>query len=253
MKGILAILMAGIMVLAMIAPAMSTETSATVTDATSTYDCTATDISTQPNPTSETAGTVSYSMTVTDNNGGDTVPAGTWTAEVDFGDGTQTDSLTAGTPDGLTRPITGTGSVPANTPAGNYVVTFKLNGTQVCQDTVTVNEVLSVSAAAMTYPDVNPGASTSSNHALNNTGNVPIYFSEKTTPGYDNDTEDGIIWNPMTGPETIADTQISTTWTEGDQIAINGNANAGFTLSVPAGTATGGYTGSTTFTPSKVV
>ncbi|CAD6491524.1 MAG: hypothetical protein ANIMEMIM_00154 [Candidatus Argoarchaeum ethanivorans] len=225
-----------------------------MTDATSTYDCTATAISTQPDPALEGAGTVDYSMTVTDNNGGDTVPAGTWTAVVNFSTGNQTDPLTAGTPSGLTRPITGNGSVPANTPAGNYIVTFKLNGTEVCNDTVTVNEVLSVTAQNMTYSDVNPGANTSSSHALNNTGNVPIYFKYGTTTGYNNDIGDeGIKWGNMTGPETITKDNIVTSWLNTTQIAINANANAGFTLNVPQGTATGAYAGSTTFTPNKVV
>ena len=246
--------MAGIVAMAVGMPmAFGAGTSAEVNDVDPTYDCTATAISAQPNPTNETNGTVSYSMTVTDNNGGDTVPAATWTAVVDFGAGNQTTTLSAGVPSGVARTITGSDWVPANTANNTYTVTFKLNGTQVCTDTVTVNEVLSVSAADMTYSAADPGNTTSSSHALNNTGNVAIYFNDSTTVGYDNDASDKITWANMTnGSETIVDTQISTTWTESDQIAINANANAVFNLSVPSGTKTGTYTGSTTFIPNKV-
>jgi hypothetical protein len=264
MKGILAILMAGMMVLAMIAPAMGGDasTGATVGDVASTYVCNGTSITTQPNPTTSSSGTVTYNLVVSDDNGGDTVPNATWTAEVDFdGDGTpQSDSLTAGAADGLQKTCTGTGTVPANTAAGTYTVIFKLGSVVVCTttDTVTVDEVLSISVANMDFGAVNPGdMDKAGNHTVTNTGNVNVTFVDAAPTKYDNNaTSDGITWANMNGSgsadgETIADSQLTTDWAPATEIAVSGNADVNFELDVPTGLKAGSYTGSTTFTPTK--
>ncbi|CAD6492619.1 MAG: hypothetical protein EMLJLAPB_00330 [Candidatus Argoarchaeum ethanivorans] len=258
MKGILAILMVGIMVLAMITPAMSTDTSATVTDATSTYDCTATDITTQPDPVTPADGTVSYNLVVSDDNGDDTIPAGTWKAEVNFGAGLQTTTLTADAVNGdLQRTCTGTDSVPANTASGNYVVTFRLDaGSSICTKTVNVGEVMSISVMDMSFGAVNPGElDKPGKHVVTNTGNVKVKFVDTTPLGYDT-TGDGITWENMAGSgtaagETIADSQLTTNWAAATEIAVGGNADANFELDVPTGLKAGPYGGSTTFTPTK--
>ena len=256
MKGILAILIAGIMVAAMIAPAMGTDTGANVNDVASTYDCSATAITAQPVPGSS-AGEVNYSMTVTDNNGGDTVPNGVWTAVVDFGEGAQNTTLTAEAASGLTRTIIGTDSVPANTTAGDYTVTFKLDGTQVCTKVVTVGEVLAISVTSMNFGGVNPGDNNKAGkHVVTNTGNVNVKFVDEAPAGYDNNATDGITWDNMAGSgtaagESIADTQLTTTWTAATEIAVSGSADVNFELDVPLGLKAGSYAGSTTFTATK--
>lgn len=255
MKGILAILIAGILAVAMVAPAMGTDTSATVNDAASTYNCAGTSITTQPVP-GVSNGTINYDLVVSDDNGGDTIPDSTWTAEVNFGGGTQTDSLTAGGASGLTKTCTGTGNVPMNTAAGDYTVTFKLGTTTVCTTTVTVGEVLSISVTNMSFGAVNPGSPTNSGtHVVTNTGNVNVTFVDADGLGYDDD-DDGIIWDNMVGSgtatgETIADTQLTTDWLVATEILVGGNADVDFNLNVPTGLKAGDYTGSTTFTPAK--
>ena len=264
MKGILAILMAGIMVLTMIAPAMSdtATTGANVGEVASTYACGTTYIATQPDPITPSVGTVSYNLVVSDDNGGDTIPDGTWTAEVDFGSGTQTDSLTAGDASGLERTCTGTGTVPANTAAGDYTVTFKLNTTTVCSTTVTVTSVSAyeIDFNVTAYGSVNPGASSTVSGdttmdtpiganppTIKNKGNVAMDVQMSIADGSNPETlfeSNTVATVGTTGPQTLT----TTAATFDVDIAVGGTANIDTTLSVPIGIQAGSYSGTLTVT-----
>lgn len=262
MKGILAILMASIMVAAMIAPAMgdTASTDATVSDVVSSYDCGATSITEQPDPVTPSVGTVSYNLVVSDDNGGDTIPNGngTWMAEVDFGSGIQNDTLIIGAADDLQRTCTGTGSIPVNTPAGTYTVTFKLDTTTVC---TTIVEVTSVAAYtidfdAVTYGDINPGASstisgdiimsTNNSPTIKNTGNIAMDVNISIADGnpdklFESNTAAKV---GAIGPQTL-----TTTAAMFDvDIAVGETAKIDIILSVPTGTKAGSYHGMITVT-----
>ncbi|MGP8331554.1 MAG: hypothetical protein ACT6FB_04345 [Methanosarcinaceae archaeon] len=261
MKGILAILMASVMVAAMIAPAMGdiASTDANVSDLESSYDCSETSISNQPDPVTPSAGTVNYNLVVSDDNGGDTIPDDTWTAEVDFGDGTQNDTLTLGAANGLQRTCTGTGSIPVNTAAGTYTVTFKLDTTTVCTTTVTVTSVAAyvIDFNTVTYGSINPGASstvsgddtmgTNNSPTIENKGNivmdVNISISDGSNPEilFESNTQATV---GGVGPQIL-----TTTATTFDvDIVVGGKAKIDTTLSVPTGIKAGIYSGTITVT-----
>jgi hypothetical protein len=265
MKRILSILMAGIMVAAMVVPAMSDTagTGADVNDVASSYDCSGTSITTQPDPATPSAGTVTYNLVVTDDNGGDTIPSGTWTAEVDFGGGTQSDSLIAGTASGLQRTCTGTGSIPTDTAPGDYTVTFKLDGTDVCSTTVTVTSVTAylIDFNAVAYGSVNPGASSTVNG--DTTMNTPVSTNPPTIENKGNvamDVEMSIV-DAGGNPETLfegntaaivgssaSQTLTTTTATFDVNIVVGGTAKIDSTLTVPIGIQASSYSGTLTVT-----
>ena len=270
---IIAILMAGIVAMAVGVPMAigdTPTTSANVNDIDSTYDCTATSITVQPNPTTEAVGTVSYSMTVSDDNGGDTVPAGVWTAVVNFGTGAQTDPLTAETPSGLTRAITGTGSIPANTAAGGYIVSFKLDGVEKCTDTVTVTETIaySIDFNVVGYGSINPGSpSTVTGDAVMQT---PVDANAPTIKNDANVVMDVQMSIADAGgnPETLFEgntaavvataasqplTTTPTATTFDVNMAIDATAKIDSTLSVPTGIQAASYSGTLTVTGVKSV
>lgn len=267
MKRILSILMAGIMVAAMVVPAMSDTagTGADVNDVASSYDCSGTSITEQPGPVGSTAGTVSYSLVVSDDNGGDTIPDGTWTAEVNFGGGTQSDSLIAGTASGLQRTCTGTGSIPTDTAAGEYTVTFKLNGTDVCSTTVTVTSVTAyaIDFDAVAYSSVNPGASSTvdGDTTMETVGTAPPV--KPTIENKGNVAMDVTISIADAGgnPETLfegntaaivgssaSQTLTTTTATFDVDIEVGGTAKIDSTLTVPIGIQASSYSGTLTVT-----
>ena len=266
MKGILAILMAGIMMATMVAPVMGGDagTGANVNNVDSTYTCSAS-ISPQPNPTSSTDGTVSYSLVVTDNNGDDTIPDAAWTAEVNFDGTSQSDSLTPDTVNGdLQRTCTGSGAVPADTPAGEYTVTFKLNGTTTgCTATVSVTSVAAyaIDFSSVAYGGIDPDAAST---VSGDTIMEPVGPAPDVKPTIENKGNvvmdvtmliEDAVGNPeklfesntaatvgTTGPQTL-----TTTAAMFDvNIAVGGTANIDSTLSVPTGIQAAGYTGTLT-------
>ena len=267
MKGILALFMASLMVLAIAVPVVvgdSATTSANIGDVASTYDCSGTSITTQPDPANGNAGTVNYDLVVTDDNGGDTIPDDTWTAEVDFGSGTQTDSLTAGAASGLQRTCTGTGSVPANTAAGDYTVTFKFDGTQVCTTTVTVASVAAyaIDFNAVNYGAIVPGASATVNGdgtmetvgaapsvkpTIENKGNVAMDVQMSIA---DAGTNPETLFEGNTGATigSVSQTLGSTAASFDVNIASGATAAIDTTLSVPTGIQSGSYSGTLTVT-----
>lgn len=262
MKGILAIFIAGIMIATMIAPAMSdtASTVATVGDVDSSYDYNGTSITTQPDPIASSAGTVSYDLVVSDDNGDDTIPDATWTAEVDFNGTPQSDLLTADTVNGdLQRTCTGSGAVPADTPAGTYTVTFKLGTTTVCSTTVIVTSVsaYAIDFSSVTYGDINPGASstvegdttmsTVDAPTIENKGNVAMDVNMSIADGSNPETlfeSNTAATVGTTGPQTLATTPV----TFDVDIVVGGTAKIDSTLSVPTGIQAGGYSGTLTVT-----
>ena len=139
--------------------------------------------------------------------------------------------------------------------AGTYTVSVTATDSglsDTATDTFEVSTTLSISVTAMDYSTVNPGSNANSYHTVTNNGNVAIVFADENGNGYDVETGDGITWAGMTGPDPIADSAITTTWNATTQIATGNSDNVNFTLSVPAATLPGSYTGQTTFTPSAV-
>ena len=222
-------------------------TSATVNDADASYAATAS-VTTEPDPVAETDGSVALELVVTDNNGDDTIPANTWTAVCADVWATPV-SLTADAASGadVTRTCTGTGVIPANQDADTYTVSFQLDGVEKDTAQFTVGEVLSISATTMTFAAALPGASPSSSHNVNNTGNVEIKFV----------SPDGIVTGAMSGSgsaegETIPASATTTSWTYSSTIGINANEDVPFTLAIPTALKTGPYAGTTALTPTKV-
>jgi hypothetical protein len=247
---IVAILMAGIVAMAVGVPmamGVTPSTSADVTDAPASYAATAV-TATEPDPVAETEGSVDLTLVVTDNNGDDTIPDGAWTAVCAAVWATPV-SLTADGASGtdVTRTCTGTGVIPANQDAGIYTVSFQLDGVEKDTADFAVGEVLSISATTMTFTAALPGASPVSSHNVNNTGNVVIKFVSPT----------GIVTGAMSGSgtaegETIPDSATTTSWTYSNTIGVNANADVPFTLAIPTALKVGPYAGTTALTPTKV-
>ena len=262
MKGILAILMAGLMVATMVAPAMgdTAGTGANVGEVASAYTCGTTSITTQPDPITPSTGTVSYNLVVSDDNGDDTISNTGWTAEVNFGGSMQTDSLSVDAADGdLQRTCIGTGSIPADTAAGNYTVTFKLGTTIVCSTTVTVTSVTAyaIDFSSVAYGDIDPGASSTvdGDTAMNtlaaptieNKGNVAMDVTMSIADGSNPETlfeSNTAATVGTTGPQTLT----ATAATFDVNIVVSGTAKIDTTLSVPIGIQAGSYSGTLTVT-----
>ena len=264
---IIAILMASIVAMAIAVPMVMGDiatTGANVNDVPSTYDCTGTSITTQPDPATHADGTVSYNLVVTDDNGDDSIPDSTWTAEVDFGLGLQSTTLTADAVNGdLQRTCTGTDSVPAGTAAGDYTVTFKLDTVTVCSTTVTVTSVAAyeIDFDAVNYGTINPGAS--STVTGDTTMHLPVGENPPTIENKGNvamDVEMSIA-DDVGNPETLFDGNtdatvgtvdpqtLSTTATAFDvNIPVSGTAKIDSTLSVPPGIQAASYSGTLTVT-----
>ena len=253
MKGILAILMAGLMVLAMIAPAMSedAQTSASVGNAAPDVAIT----SSSPDP-ADPGDTVTVSGTLSDPNGiGD---VNTLTYDVKYPNGTtyESGSIAPASPWSFNFAL----PTGCNAPPGGWTV--EVNATDVGSlsdkddtGTFTVNGLIAITVTNMTYGSVStPSSANPGSHTVTNDGNVAIFFNESTTVGYNNDgTDDGITWIGMTsGANTIADSYITTGWTASTSIAPCASDDVGFLLNVPSGTPSGTYGGTTTFEPAAV-
>ena len=253
MKGILAILMAGIMMAAMIAPAMggTADTAATVGNAAP--DVAITLISPDPAVPGDT---ITVSGTLTDPNGISDVTSLTY--DVKYPDGTlYIDDATATVAAAWSFNF----ALPAgcNAPPGSWTVEVTATDAGSLSDTdssmFTVSDLVAISVTDMDYDSVSAGSNNNpGSHTVTNTGNVAIVFADTTPAGYDNpDPGDGITWTGMTsGANTITDVNIETTWTASTSIAPCANADVGFELDVPTGTPSGTYAGQTTFTPTAV-
>ena len=248
MKGILAILMAGMMMAVMIAPAMGADTSATVGNAAP--DVTVTSVTSSANP----GETITVSGTLSDPNGISDVS--TLTYDVKYPDGTLyiddvSASVAASWSFNFDLP-TGS-SAPPGTWTVEVTATDSASATDTDSGTFTMNSYVAITVGDMDYGSVSvPSTDNTGSHSVTNDGNVAIYFADGGD-GY-NDAGDGIRWIDMTsGSGTITANNIETTWTPATkQIAVGGNDNVGFELDVPLGTPTGTYTGTTTFTATQV-
>ena len=248
MKGILALLMAGIMMAAMIAPAMGADTSATVGNAAPDVVVTlVTPGSVNP------GGTITVDGTLSDPNGiGDVT---TLTYDVKYPNGTlYIDDATAG----LAASWSFNFALPtgSSAPPGTWTVEVTATdsatptpGTDTDSGTFTMNSYAAISVGDMDYGPVNvPSTNNPGSHSVTNDGNVAIVFVDATPTGY-NGAGDGITWIDMTsGENTIAASNIGTTWTSGTSILVGATTDVEFELDVPSGTPTGTYGGATTFT-----
>jgi hypothetical protein len=270
MKGILAILMAGIMMAAMVAPAMgdSATSSATVGNVAPTieemhiYDATPTEMT---NPSANDlalapGGTVTITVKelIEDLNGYgdigsvviDSVGTGLEIVE------TLPVAMTAGVTVGATQQwYEATLTVRYYTLPGSYTVTNKATDTAGLFATRTESfDVLatapSITVAVMAFGPIAPGGSALSSHAVTNQGNVAVDFDDVSSDGYDV-LNDEIMWDDFAGPGTLLDDDMTTGY-GGEDVAVSGTHDVPFTLSVPAGTTPGAYTGTTYFTPSTV-
>ena len=261
MKGILAILMAGIMVLTMIVPAMGTDATTSAAVGNAAPDVSLVSVSPDPVTMAPSPATTSITVTATvsDANGvGDIASV----------------QITGISPaiTGITTPITMTKDHDNSATEAEYTVTINLpcctsadtytvevtatdsnSLSDTGTDTFTVSPTVAITVTNVTFGSVAPGGSSTASSTVTCTGNAEIKFVDDTPAGYDNSTTDGIIWSNMTsGTDTIADDQITTTWVSTTTITCGGNDAASFILDVPSGTPTGTYGGTITFTPTVV-
>lgn len=275
MKGILALLMASIMMAAMIAPAMSenAETSANVGNIAPVVcakweepddDTTTPGTQVMPNACPGNK-TVTIYACVSDGNGNDDIASVTAavtgpgasppTWNVDLARNTSMDASC----DAGCIGYSGTFDMACSDPAGLYTVVVTVTdasaSTGTNENTFDYLSVISMTAGDVSFGDVAPGESSTASSLVTCTGNAEIEFVDATPANYDNpDDNDGISWTNMTNAasDIIDDGQITTTWAPATTITCGNTDNVPFTLSVPAGTASGLYTGTVVFTPTAV-
>ena len=275
MKVILALLMAGIMMAAMIAPAMSDSatSSATVGNVAPTIvdmkildaltDMTnpsANDLALAPSGTV----TITVEALVEDLNGNADISSVDLT---NIGGLIVTDTIPKNMAAfSVVSPTqqwyTVTLSVQYYNPAAEYTLTTVAEDTATQQDTESKSfDVLatapSISVAVMAFGTIAPGGSADSSHTVTNQGNVVVDFDDKVpVTGYDDPhtdaaTDDEITWDDFAGIGTLEDGDMTTSY-GGEDVAVFGTHDVPFTLSIPPGTKPGAYTGTTYFTPSTV-
>lgn len=274
MKGILAILMASIMVATMIAPAMSenAETSANVGNVAPSV-CTKWE---EPDDDSVTDGTqvmpnacpddktVTIYACVRDDNGNDDIASVTATVtgpgatpptwNVNLARDTTVDASC----DTGCIGYSGTFDMTCCDPAGLYTVvvtvTDQSGSTGTAENTFEYLSLVAMTAGDVSFGNVAPGGASTASSTVASTGNAVIEFVDAAPANYDDpDDNDGISWtNMISGLNVIDDGQITTAWTPGTTITCGNTADVPFTLSVPAGTASGLYTGTVVFTPTEV-
>ena len=277
MKGILAILMAGIMMAAMVAPAMSetASTGATVGNAPPGVcakweepddNPIAPGTQVMPNAYSDVK-TVTIKACVCDPNGeGDiasvtadvTGPAGFTPVPVTLTRNTSMDCSAYSCPtDGVDCiGYDGTFDMDSCDPAGIYTVvvtvTDQADATGIMENTFEYLSLIAMTAGDVAFGSVAPGGSNTASSTVTCTGNAKIEFVDASPANYDDpDDNDGISWTDMTSTaaDVIDDGQITTTWDPATTIACGNTADVPFTLNVPAGTPTGVYAGTVVFTP----
>ena len=251
MKGILAILMAGIMVATMIAPAMSEDASTSASIGNGVPDVVITSIS--PNP-ADPGDTVMVSGTLSDPNG--IIDVSTLMYDVKYPNGTviiDDASATVAASWSFNFALPAASSAPSGTWTVDVTATDAGSATDTDSGTFQVNTVIAITVTNMSYGSVTAGSNSNpGSHTVTNAGNVAIAFNESSTTGYDNDADDGITWIDMTfGTNTIADSCITTNWVLSTPIAVSASADVDFRLDIPAGTPSGTYAGTTTFTPTE--
>lgn len=265
MKGILAILIAGLMVAAMIAPAMGTDTSAEVNDASTVYTCDAT-LSTAPTAGSD--GQVDFTLTATDDNGDDDIFAGSYWAEWTVGTVTRTTLLTGPVADGdLVLTFTGSDAVPYTTPEDTYTVDFykddgdgsrNVGDTKVGSNTFIVGSYVGyeIDFTAVSYGSVDIGVkktvsgdavmNTVTAPTIKNTGNkvMDVTISASDMTGVDNIDKA----NLGAAVGVLAEQDLGAERTFNANINPDDTAKIDYTLTAPQGSKPVSYSGTTTVT-----
>ena len=272
--------MAGLMVLAMIAPAMSedAETSATIGNE-APYVCIKWE---EPDDDNTTLGTqvmpeaypnvkpVTIKACVCDPNGPEedidddtgvtatvTGPAGFTSVDVALIRHPETDEDCPVCSCGLQCiQFDGTFNMGPCDPAGNYTVVVTVTdlsgATDTEENTFEYLSLIAMTAGNVAFGSVASGGSSNASSTVNCTGNTAIVFADLGATNYDNpDDADGISWTNMTSAEdnSILDDQITTTWNSTDTITCGSTGVVPFRLDVPPGTPSGTYMGTVVFTP----
>jgi hypothetical protein len=267
MKGILAILMAGIMIAAMIAPAMggNADTSATVGNVPPVVcdkwegpdDMAADGTQVIPNACPNATPVTIYAC-VYDANGNDDIAS--VTAVVTGGVGYNVVLSRDVTMDASCGPdcigYSGTFDMDCCEPAGVYTVvvtvTDVLGTTGTMENTFEYMSLIAMTAGDVVFGSVAPGGNSTATSTVNCMGNAAIVFADVDPADYDDpDPGDGIAWSDMVSAATdvIDDDQITTTWSPAATITCGNSGDVPFKLDVPFGTPSGVYAGTVVFTP----
>jgi len=261
MKGILAIFMAGIMMVAMVAPAMSEDATTSAAVGNAAPDVSAVSISPDPVTMAPCPNTtqITVTATVSDANGVGDIASVQITGISPAITGVSTPiSMAWSTNNSATEAVyTATIDLPCCTAADAYTVTVtatdSASSSDTGTDTFTVSPTVAITVTDVGFGSVAPGGNSTASSTVTCTGNAAVEFADNAPPGYDDPASDGIIWSAMTsGTDTIADSYITTNWAVSTQIDPCANADVNFELDVPAGTPPGTYTGTTTFEPTAV-
>jgi len=258
-RKIIAILMAGMVAMAIGIPmAMSSDQEAATTATVGNVAPVVTDASVSPDPVTMSpcpnTTTITVTATVSDDNGWGDITNVNVTIPSIVTDEPMTCTQSNATSGTCTVDI----ALDCCTPATTYTATVEAKdqagATGTDTYTFTVSSTVDITVTDVNFGNVAPGGSSTASSTVTNNGNAEIKFVDEDPVGYDNpDPGDGIVWSDMTsGANTIADDNIVTSWTSGTTITCGNSADAGFTLTVPDGTPTGTYTGTITFTPTKV-
>ena len=129
-------------------------------------------------------------------------------------------------------------------PADDYTLTVTATGKDgsTSSDTLTftVNPTLAFSVTDVDYGSLKPGESSDAASTITNLGNVPIQFEEGG----------GIVPGDLkSGSNEITADNIAVDWDWSTVLKRTAPGEASFTLTVPAGTPPGVYTGKIVFTP----
>ena len=240
MNKILAALVSMLMILGTVAPALAASSTATVSDAPTTFSLSAIySIETGFDSNGEFTAT----LVATDDNGQEDIVGGysiLWDDEAGVG---HTETLIEGPDDGnpLTKTYTATGVIPYYQNY-NSVISISSEGETA---TVTIsNELSGITAGNVAFGAVIPGESADATSTITNNGNVDVNVNVLTvTTLYSSSTGDTIPAPVVTTtlPLTIEDLVLGSDEINPDDIS--------FTLTVEPGTLAGNdYTGTVTFT-----
>ena len=251
---IVAILMAGIVAMAMIAPAAIGQppaTEATVNNVDPTY---ATVVTVTVAPGAESDGTVNFSLTVTDDNGADTINNTGWTAnwstrsDVPLTRVASLDTLT-------TKTFNGSDTIPYTTAPDTYTVTFKDDGVQVATDSFSVGgysgfeiDFVLVSFGALNISEketvVGDTNMSSGGPTIKNTGNTAKNVTINAT---DMTGVDTITKGNLDAKVGITEEQnLAAQRTFSANIPSGGTDSINFSLTAPPGSKQGDYSGNVT-------
>jgi len=256
-RKIIAILIAGMVAMAIGIPmAMSSDQEAVTTATVGNVAPVVTDASVSPDPVTMSpcpdTTTITVTATVSDDNGWGDITNVNVTIPSIVTDEPMTCTQSNATSGTCTVDI----ALDCCTPATTYTATVEAKdqagATGTDTYTFTVSSTVDITVTDVNFGNVAPGGSSTASSTVTNNGNAEIKFVDADPAGYDNpDDNDGIYWSDMTSNgNTIVDDQISTTWNSATTISCGSSDDVPFTLDVPSGTPEGTYTGTITFSPS---